>query len=298
MKETEKLSFKESVEAFKTIASDAEALQLYAMTRGEVILPLIEAESTIRAIFTPEVLPPGAQATYDIPFDDVECVWVMPQIGGIPQVQLEGSEMYVNTFGIDGAVEWQMDLAKQGRFQVGQRATMLLKNKFIEQEELAGWTLIHAHASVLPDTQVVTLGVGQGLDIDAFNQIITKGDILRRKITDLYVSPKRFADMRDWVKATDLSNNMKDNAYTAEGMKSVWGVNIHKVYNQDLVSDDKAYAFGQRDGYTYGVMPIRETLQTYANPISIMEWKIGVMGREVLGFGVLDDKGLIEVNFR
>ena len=80
-------------------------------------------------------------------------------------------------------------------------------------------------------------------------------------------------------------------------MIEVWGARIHRVYDGKLVSDNKGYAFGQRDGYTYGVMPIRQTLQTFDNPIAIMEWKIGIMARENVGFAVLDEKGLIEVTF-
>lgn len=289
------LTFEEKVAMFKAIAESPQSRSDYAASRAQVILPLLETQSTIRAIFTPETLPPGAQATYDIPFDDVNCAWVMPQIGGIPQIQVEGTEIYVSTFGIDAAVQWQMDVAKQGRFQVGERATNLLKNKIIEQEELAGWSLIKAHAAVLGDDQKVN--ASNGLTVDAFNDIVTAGDLLRRKVTDIYVSPKRFADMRKWVTATDLSDGLKDKAFAAAGLIEVWGVRIHRVYDSKLVSDNKGYAFGQRDGYTYGVMPIRQTLQTFDNPIAIMEWKIGIMARENVGFAVLDEKGLIEVTF-
>lgn len=289
------LTFEEKVAMFKAIAESPQSRSDYAASRAQVILPLLETQSTIRAIFTPETLPPGAQATYDIPFDDVNCAWVMPQIGGIPQIQVEGTEIYVSTFGIDAAVQWQMDVAKQGRFQVGERATNLLKNKIIEQEELAGWSLIKAHAAVLGDDQKVN--ASNGLTVDTFNDIVTTGDLLRRKVTDIYVSPKRFADMRKWVTATDLSNSIKDKAFEAAGLIEVWGVRIHRVYDGKLVSDNKGYAFGQRDGYTYGVMPIRQTLQTFDNPIAIMEWKIGIMARENVGFAVLDEKGLIEVTF-
>lgn len=289
------LTFEEKVAMFKAIAESPQSRSDYAASRAQVILPLLETQSTIRAIFNPEILPAGAQATYDIPFDDVNCAWVMPQIGGIPQIQVEGTEIYVSTFGIDAAVQWQMDVAKQGRFQVGERATNLLKNKIIEQEELAGWSLIKAHAAVLGDDQKVN--ANNGLTVDTFNDIVTTGDLLRRKVTDIYVSPKRFADMRKWVTATDLSNGLKDKAFEAAGLIEVWGVRIHRVYDSKLVSDNKGYAFGQRDGYTYGVMPIRQTLQTFDNPIAIMEWKIGIMARENVGFAVLDEKGLIEVTF-
>lgn len=291
---SKELTFDDKVKLFQATASSDKARAEYAQSRAEVILPLIDEQSTIRSIFKPERLPAGAQARYDIPFEDIQCCWTMPQIGGIPQVQLEGTEIYVTTFGLDAAVQYQMDVAEQGRFSVGELATQLLKNKVIEQEELAGWSLIKAHAAVLGTDQQVA---STGLDVGTFNNIVTKGDILRRKMTDMYVSPLRYSDLRDWVTTTAYSDGMKDRAYGMGGMSNVWDVNIHKVYNADLVADDKAYAFGQRDGFTYGVMPIRKELQTFDNPIAIMEWKIGIMARELLGFGVLDEKGLIEVTF-
>nr|DAQ91973.1 MAG TPA: major capsid protein [Caudoviricetes sp.] len=292
---TRQLTFDEKVQMFKAIAENPQSRSEYAQSRAKVILPLLDAQSTIRNIFVPEYLPAGAQATYDIPFDDVDCAWVMPQIGGIPQIQVEGTEVYVTTFGIDAAVQWQMDVATQGRFQVGERATQLLKNKIIEQEELAGWSLIKAHAASLPAEQI--LDNQNGLTIDTFNNIVTAADVLRRKVTDIYISPKRFADMRKWVTATDLSDKLKDQAYVSEGLMVVWGVRIHKVYDKRLVGDNEGFAFGSREGYTYGVMPIRQRLRTYENPIAIMEWKIGIMARQIQGFAILDDKGLIYVKF-
>jgi hypothetical protein len=291
---SKELSFEEKVKLFKATASSPKARSEYAQSRARVINPLIDEQSTVRQIFVPERLPPGAQAMYDIPFDDINCCWVMPQIGGIPQIQVEGTEMHVTTFGLDAAVQYQMDVAEQGRFSVGELATTLLRNKVIEQEELAGWSLILAHAAVLGADQKVTAAE---LDVAAFNDIVTKADVLRRRVNNLYVSPSRYGDLRNWVENTAYSDGMKDRAFGMGGMSNVWDVNIWKVYNPDLVADNKAYAFGSREGYQYGVMPVRKELQTFDNPIAIMEWKIGIMAREHIGFGVLDEKGLIEVTF-
>jgi hypothetical protein len=288
------LNFDQKVKLFKATASSPKAREEYAKSRARVINPLIDEQSTVRGIFDVERLAPGAQAQYDIPFDDITCAWTMPQIGGIPQVQVEGTEIYVTTFGLDAAVQYQMDVAEQGRFRVGELSTQLLKNKVIEQEELAGWGLILAHAAVLPAEQKVA---ASALDVSAFNDIVTKGDVLRRQISDIYVSPLRYSDLRDWVENTAYSDSLKDRAFGTGGIANVWDVAVHKVYNTDLVADNKGYAFGSRDGYFYGVMPVRKELQTFDNPIAIMEWKIGIMAREVIGFGVIDDKALVEVTF-
>ena len=288
------LKFNQKVKLFKATASSPKARAEYAKSRARVILPLIDEQSTIRAIFVPEQIPPGGEARYDIPFDDISCAWTMPQIGGIPQIQVEGTEIYVTTFGLDAAVQYQMDVAEQGRFRVGELATELLKNKVIEQEELAGWSLIKAHAAVVAAGQQVS---ASGLNVTAFNDIVTAGDVLRRQITDMYISPTRFADMRGWVQTVAYSEKMKDASFSSGGLNNIWEVNMHKVYNSELVADSAGYAFGRRQGFTYGVMPIRKELQTFDNPIALMEWKIGIMARELIGFGILDEKGLIKVTF-
>ena len=310
----DQLTLAQKIELFKATASNAQARADFAASRAEVINPLLDEQSTIRAIFQIERLGPGADARYDIPFEDIECTWFMPQIGGIPTVQVEGAELHVDTFGLDGGVEYQIDIAKDGRFQVAQLATTLLKNKFIKQEELAGWSLIKTHAGVLPanqklkgfkndGTQVASNGTGGKLNIYTINEMLTMADGLGvggRRVTDVYVSPRRFGDLRDQLTMSSLPEIFRASLYgdgTNPNSPAGSTLRIHRVYNQNLVSDKKGYAFTQKDGYRYGVMPIREDLNTRDNPLSIMEWKLGIIGRERLGFGILDDKGLLELTF-
>jgi len=305
------LNFNEKVALFRATATDMQARADYAASRAEVINPLLTEQSTIRAIFQTEKLAPGADARYDIPFEDIEACWVMPGIGGIPAVQVEGAELHVDTFGLDGGIEYQIDIAKDGRFDVASRSTNLLKQKFIRQEELAGWSLIHTHAGVLPANQVLqafaddglTQVAGQGyLNIYTLNELLTAADLLGvggRKIGHIYVSPRRYGDLRRAVTMEALPFTMREKLYGGgyDPNSPVPEIQIHKVWNSSLVADNMGYAFTEKEGYRYGVMPIREELNTRDNPVSILEWKIGIIGRERVGFGVLDDKGLIQITF-
>lgn len=304
------LSFDQKVALFRETAINPQRRSDYAASRANVINPELEVQSTVRFIFAPEQLAPGATPVYDIPFEDVECTYVMPQIGGIPTVQMEGKIMTVDTFGLDGGVEYQIDVAKDGRFQVGQLATTMLKNRFIQQEELAGWNLIKLHAASLKSNQKIqalkddgTVGAaGTGkLNVGTINEMITTADEIGvggRRITDIYVSPRRFGDLRNQLTMMALPESIRTQLWSnGKGTDNVADVRIHRVYNRALVPNNKGYAFTQKDGYRYGVMPIREELTTRDNPIAILEWKIGIIGRERLGFGVLDDKGLVEVTF-
>jgi len=302
------MTFEQRVEMFRRTADNVQARMEYAASRAAVINPLLDEQSTVRAIFKPERLPRGSTPTYPVPFEDIDCTWIMPQIGGVPVVQVEGTEIHVDTFGMDGGVEWQIDIARDGRFEVGRLATNLLKNKFIQLEEMAGWGLIKAHAAALPNAQKVTARDDSGatsgtkkLNIFTINEAITAADELGiggRRITDIYVSPRRFGDLRSAIGVTALPESLRQQIWgNGKGSDSVADIRIHRVYNAALVWNDFGYAFTQKDGFTYGVMPVRDPLETVDNPIAILEWKMGVIGRQRLGFGVLDDKGLIQIAF-
>lgn len=305
------LTFEESVSLFKATATDLQARQDYAASRAELLLPQIEQQSTIRAIFKKERLAPGASPVYDIPFEDIDCVWMMPQIGGVPTVQIEGAQLTVDTFGLHGGIEYQMDIVADGRFQIASTAMNTLKNKFLKMEEYAGWNLIHAHEASLVanssdqvitgrDANGATVGTKQ-MNIYTINEVLTVADgmgIGGRKVTDVYLSPRRFADIRSQVAVLGLPEVMRQQLWNGGKMvDSIADIRFHRVYDQNLVPNNKAYAFTQKDGYYYGVMPVRDELKTYDDPIAIREWKIGIMARERLGFGVLDDKGLLVINF-
>lgn len=301
------LSFNDRVELFKRTAVDPQARAEFAASRAEVILPLINEMSTVRSIFKPIRLAPGAELRFDIPFEDIDVVYTMPQIGSVPTAQFEGKEIRIDTFGIDGGVEYQIDMAKDGRFDVANLSTNLLRNNFIRQEELAGWTMIKAHAAVLPSNQKITALDNDGgtsgtkrLNIHTLNKVITTADQLGiggRKVTDIFCSPLRFGDLRTQVAIFGLPENIRNQMWgNGQGVDDVANIRIHRVYRSTLVDDTKVYAFTQKEGFTYGLMPIREELQTIDNPIAILEWKIGILARARQGFGIQDNLGLIEVS--
>ncbi len=310
MAEATKLTFEQKVEWFKKTADNPVLRAEFAASRAAVIQYPLEVQSTVRSIFQPEQLAPGASARYEVPFSDIDCTFIMPQVGGIPTVQLETAEMHVDTFGLDGGVEYQEDIARDGRFPIAERATLMLKNKFIALEELAGWALIKTHAANLATTQKVTAfkddgtngGSGLGrMNLYTLNEVITVADEIGvggRKVTDIFLSPRRFNDLRAQVSVANLPQDLRQQLWNnGQGVQNPAEIRLHKVYNSALVSNTKAYAFTQKEGYTYGVMPIRQNLITRDNPIAMLERKIGILAYERLGMAVLDDKGLIEITF-
>ena len=304
----EPVSFEEQVALFQATADSAKAHEEWATSRAEVIMPLLEEQSTVRPIFRYMRLAPGAQARFDIPHEDVECVWMLPQVGTTPTIQMETTSIMVDTFGLMGGVEYQEDVAREGRVDMAQMVTRRLKNNFLIQEELAGWSLIKAHAAMLGGEQIIDGRNDDGgttgqkkLNIHTINETITTGDTLGqggRRVTNIYCSPRRFGDLRSAVTMAGLPDDLKMAVWNnGKGSDNVAELKFHKVYNQRLVDDNTAYAFTQKEGYFYGIMPVRELLNSRPNMLSPNEWKRGIQMRERLGFGVLDNLGLMIIRF-
>ena len=303
-------TFEQKVASFRRTADSVQERVNFMESRAAVVLGLIDEQSSVRDIYTVELVPPGGSTRYDIPFDDINMVFLMPQIGSYPSINVEGDEIYVDTFALHGGVDWQEDVARDGRFQVAERATRLLANKFVRQEEMHGWSLIRAHAAVIPSTQKLQAYLNAGtvatpgngiMNIFTLSEALTLADELGsggRRLTDIYMSPRRFNDLRTQVGNSALPNEMRAAAWNGgAGNIPAPEIRFHKIYNRTLVADNKAYAFTQRDGFSYGVMPIRDKVRTRDNPMAMTENKQGVLASERIGFAALDDKGLIEITF-
>ncbi len=282
------LSQEEKVKLFKSIASDENARKAYMEARAAVILPLIPEQSTVRSIFTVENLAVDAQPEYPISFDTTQLAAYMPKYAGNVVRVLEGDVLYVPTFGIEGAYRYSMDIAEQGRLDIGRMADEHLRSQIVAKEEAAGWSTIRGVFSGVNSNQTVycsgTTENFHAFSKKAINSMATQMDIQRRNLTDIYASPRSIADVREW------SNNQVDFLTQREifqngGLPSIWDIKLHKVYNSNIVSNAEAWGF---DTNKFGVMPVRKTLKTYEDPTAIQQWQIGIMAREILGFGVTD----------
>lgn len=302
-KEPKGLSREEEVALFKTIATDDKARTEYAKTRAAAILELIPEQSTVRKIFKTEVLAGDAQSSYPISFDYTNLASYMPKFGGNVVRVVEGDELWVPTFGIQGGVRYSMDIAKQGRLDLATMSMNSLRDNIISLEERAGWSTIKGTLSGLNTNQTVycsgTSENFHNFTKKAINKMITQMDIQRRVLTDVYASPRSIADVKEW------SNNSIDfmtqreifqnaglpgsSQYSVNG-GNIWGLNLWKVYNSSLVSDAQAYGF---DTTRFGVMPIRQEFTTYEDPVAILEWQVGILGRELVGFGVTDSWAVV-----
>lgn len=301
-KTLETMSEAEKRNLLMSIASSDDARKEYIRSRASVILPLIDVQSTVRSIFTPETLAPNAQSSYPISFDYTEVASYMPKFGGIATHVLEGDELYIPTWGIDAEVEWSMDIAEQGRVNIAENATNLLKNRIIAKEERAGWQTIKttltgiAGVNGFNSSQVVYCSGGvqayNYFSKKAVNDMSVQMDLQRRHLSDLYVSPRSYGDIRGWQQ-NSIDYLTQREIFVNGGLPDgrIYDIQLHKVYDNQIIADDEAYGFDVR---TYGKMPIKKELITVENPVSILQWRVGIMAREIVGFGVTDSWAVVK----
>ena len=213
-KETEKVaSHEEKVAMFKAIASDETARKAYTGSRADVILPLVREQSTVRSIFKQEVLEPGAQSSYPINFDYTQFAAYLPKMGSTIARIIEGDEMFIPTFQIEAGVRYPIEIAEEGRLDLEGQQTLVLKDKIVANEELAGWGAIkgilsgygsfpgvYGKQTVYCSGNSVD-GVGSPVSFgyfskDAINKMMIQMDKQRRVMNDIFISPSREGQSR------------------------------------------------------------------------------------------------------
>ncbi len=271
----------------------------YIESRAEVLLPLIREQSTVRSIFTPENLAPGAQSNYPISFDYTEVASYLPKFGGAITNVVEGDEMYIPTWMVEAGIRYSMDIAEQGRLDIANQSMLMLKDKIVAKEEYAGWRAIKGALSGYNANQTVYCSGNStsGENFHAFskkaiNKMIVQMDLQRRTLNNLYVSPRSLADIREWS-STTIDFLTQREIFQAGGLpgNQVWDVQLHEVYNSALVADSEAFGFDTR---TYGKMPIKYELRTYEDPFAIADWQVGVLARQNIGFGITDSYAVVK----
>ena len=300
--EKKEFSKEEKSRRVKEIATNAEARKAFAETRGPLILAILDRNGTARKAFQPVDVADGAQIVFPISFEEIECAWVSPSVSSYPTRFVEGDELFVPVFVIKAGIEYGRDLFRDGRFDIAAEATRLLGNRVVYNEDLSAWNLV---ANVVSDASfptansieigtagngTVTTSTGEGFfSKDLINDMLTQSEVQRYPITDIFVTPKSFGDVRDWM-PDNIAQSTQERIFNAAGLDSIYGVALNKMDSNEFFSDRRAYGI-RHD--TFGKFAQKEALETFENPLSIVMDKIGVLGRERIGLAAIQAKALI-----
>jgi len=266
----------------------------FAQARGIVLAPVIRQQSLIRQIFK-ETDTDGENIPFPVRGEKVRSAWYMASLGGTPQRTMEEDEIYVPTFFIRGGVRWKLDLLKASNIEIIERLEQDAIDNVVYLENLAGWKLVKAAEAAGAILSIPTLATnGDRFSVDVMIEILTKMEEQpdRRRITDIYLSPRRYNEILKWAKLNveELPDGTRREIFdrgpdaVANVLRS-WNVAFHKVYDAKFVDDRKCYCF---DASTFGVMPVEIRWETQNDDMAKMVWEAGWIGREKVGFAILD----------
>lgn len=288
-------------------------------------------ESNLGDIYEEEPLQPGAHAFYPLDIikpgeEDNHTAFTYQNQNRIPERRVEADEVTIPTYRIANAIDWDIDIAKDARFNLVRRALEVYRAGFTRKLNYDGWTTLLAAA--VQRGLIVSAATGAGNPFTGHvvqgsatiggeftkelvsRMIITMmrgagGNAVRTNLTDLYVSVEAVADMRAW-NATDVDEFTRRELLTTQqfGLASLYGVVIHPMQElgvgQDYQTILTSLGATQPSGTTQFavgldlsardsfVMPVRDQLETRDDETLHRQWRMGVYGSMRMGFGCLD----------
>lgn len=321
----------ESIALIRATASDnyQEAINAQRALAAALTEPLrkgIFDEDNLGGIFSSMVLAPGAQANFQLDFvrpgtEDIDfTAFTLPKQGRIPERHVEGDELWVPTFRIANAIDWDLRYARDARFDIIQRALEVYRMGFVRKINEDGWHTLLAAADargLVVNDPIAQNGQFTKELVSKMMTAMTRnagGNGQAGRLTDLYLSMEAVEDIRAWD-LSEIDDVTRREILTAAGsnMMTLYGVRMHamtefgvgqeyQLYLTNVLgrlvtgvdAGDSEFAVGldlsSNDSF---VRPIRQELQTFEDPALHRQQRAGFYGWMEHGFAVLDNRRLI-----
>jgi len=331
----------EAIAALKRAASSnheerAAAQRAFA---AELTAPLRQGifdRDNLGDIFEKQVLAPGAQANYPLDFvkpgyEDDFVAFTLPKAGRIPERHVEGDELWVPTFRIANAIDWDIKYAEEARFDVIMRAVRVYEAGYVRKINSDGWRTILAAADgrglvvTASGSAPFTGDAGNGFPTPALGKF-TKELVSRMrtamtrgaggngnggKLTDLYMSLEAMEDIRAWdVDDIDEFTRREIFVNREYGLATIYGVVLHEMTEFGVGQEYQAFLTdvigravpANTEQFVVGldlsttdsfVMPIRKELVTLDDQTLYRSQRMGIFGWMEHGFAVLDPRRVL-----
>jgi hypothetical protein len=283
-------------------------------------------EDNVSWIYARHVLAPGAQANYQLDFirpgeEDLNfTAYVMPKQGAVPQRHVEGDELWIPTYSLANSIDWSLQYARDARWDIVGRATDVLRQGFVRKHNEDGWHTILAAADsrglVVVDTAADNGQFTKEL-VSKMKTAMTRnagGNGQSGRLTDMAVSMEAVEDIRDWDD-TEVDPVTRREILMSQGqnMLTLYGVRIRPMTELGVGQECQNYivnvlgravtgAHAGDQEFVVGldlssndsfVMPVREELQVFNDPMLHRSQKAGLYAWETIGWGVLDNRRLV-----
>ena len=265
--------------------------------------------------------------------EDNYIAFALPKQGRVPERHVEGDELWVPTFNIGNSIDWSLKYAKEARFDVIMRAIRVYEAGFVRKINSDGWRTVlgaadgrgltitaNGAAPFTGSSLTPTAAAGQFTKelISRMKTAMTRGaggNGNSGRLTDVYISLEAMEDIRAWdVDEIDEFTRREIFVSREYGLAQIYGIVLHEMtefgegqeYEEFLETTlgrahqtvatvaQKEYCIGldlsTADSF---VMPIREELQTYEDPVLYREQRAGIFGWMEHGFAVLDPRRVL-----
>jgi hypothetical protein len=328
------LASKEATEVLKKTASSDRAesqqyLRAFAQQFGPLLKQAVFDEDTLGDIYTRVPVEAGATPRFPLDFiapgtEDDFVAFTMPKQGRVPEKHVEGDELYIQTYKIANAIDWDMDYARDSRWDVIARALDVYKAGFTKRINDDGWHVVLATAASAGfKIQDAAATAGNFTPALIYRmKTIQKRRTRNGDLTDLYISSEAWEDIRNWS-TTEVSDNVRERLFFAPDFKSlgsIGGVNLRELrelgagtgtiaeeYQEYLVttlghtlvgSTEEAVVgldLSKRDSF---IMVERGDMETYETGERLhRQGRAGYYGWMRLGFAGVDNRRAIIGNF-
>lgn len=304
--------------SFPALRQLAKALQTplrQGVLVGEIVRGLYEGRvyGPVPVELPLDLLAPGEE-------DDFTA-YVNPGNGRIPTRQVEGDYVQIPTFGIANSIDWLLRFARDADYGVVGRCMQILEAGFVKKLNDSGWhTILSAVANrnILIYDGDATAGQFTKRLTSLMNTAMRRNaggnhkSIKRHKLTDMWMSPEGFEDVKNWGfnQIDDVTRREIFLSPLNADTMSLYGLTLHAIdelgegqeyqlfFQQDLgasleASDLELVVGLDQSSNDSFLMPIRQEIEIFEDPYLHREQKAGFYGWGEFGFAVLDGRTVI-----
>jgi hypothetical protein len=293
-------------------------------------LPLRQAVlvgDTVTDIFERYDFAPGAQTRLPLDFytpgqEAEHIAYTVPKAGSIATKQVEGDYVIVPTYWIGNSISAPNVYVRDANWNVVARMMQVLQAGMTKKINDDGWHLI--------------LGAGVDRNILVFDSDAPAGLFTKRlvsllkvvakrngggnssstdhgDITDIYMSPEGFEDIRNW-NVDQISETTRTEIFNMQGgmLSRIFGTNLHELYElgesqeyqlyfteqlSGSLGSDVELVVGLNKGKSAFVMPVIEEATLVPDQRLFYERLVGWLTYMELGFACLDNRGVLLGSF-
>jgi hypothetical protein len=288
---------------------------------GVDIYQKIDVSDTDNLRFPLDIVAPGTEDDY--------VAFTMPKQGRVPERHVEGDELYIQTYKIANAIDWDLDFARDARWDVVARAMDVFQAGFTKRINDDGWHVILASANsagYLIKDSAATAGFFTPALVYRMKtnqrRRVRNGDM-----THIFVSSEALEDIRNWtttqvsdwvrrdlfyapsdggntlqparpavvslngVQICELKELGEGNGVTAEEYQQYWVSTLSGSFTSSKVELVIGLDLSKKDSF---IMPIKTPLEVFETGEQLhRQGRAGVYGWTRLGMSAVDNRRCI-----